>query len=163
VDTLNPGFGDWLESGFEQQMTLAESIDTADQMTLAESIDTADEYVYAMLKFVSGFRDGHLNIRFDVDRSTAARWPGFFTTWRNAALVVHTVDTAVVSELAEGDQLRSCDGPSRRATGQTTCVRLPVQPGASGELGAGCRARLCRFWQSLRWRPAALRIRPRKS
>ena len=98
VDTLNPGFGDWLESGFEQQMTLA------------ESIDTADEYVYAMLKFVSGFRDGHLNIRFDVDRGTAARWPGFFTTWRNGAVVVHTVDTAIVSELAEGDQLRSCDG-----------------------------------------------------
>jgi hypothetical protein len=97
VDALNPGFGDWLEIGFEQQRALA------------ESVDTADEYVYAMLKFVAGFRDGHLGIRFDVDRGPA-RWPGFFTTWRKGAVVVHTVDPAVVPELAEGDRLRSCDG-----------------------------------------------------
>ena len=97
VDTLNPGFGDWLDSGFEQQMALA------------ESIDTADEYVFAMRKFVGGFRDGHLGIRFDVDRG-AARWPGFFTSWRNGAVVIHTVDPAIVSKLAEGDRLQSCDG-----------------------------------------------------
>ena len=30
VDVLNPGFGDWLETGFEQQMALAESVDSAD-------------------------------------------------------------------------------------------------------------------------------------
>jgi hypothetical protein len=97
VDALNPGFGDWLNSGFEQQMALA------------ESIDTADKYVYAMRKFVGGFRDGHLGIRFDIDRGPA-RWPGFFTTWRNSAVVVHTVDPAIVSKLAEGDRLQSCDG-----------------------------------------------------
>ena len=97
VDTLNPGFGDWLDAGFEQQMALA------------EAIDSADAYVYAMLRFVGGFRDGHLGIRFDVDRGTP-RWPGFFATWRNNTVVIHTVDPALVSELAEGDQLRSCDG-----------------------------------------------------
>jgi len=97
VDALNPGFGDWLDAGFEQQMALA------------ESIDTADGYVYAMLKFIAGFRDGHLGIRFDVDRAPP-RWPGFFTTWRNGTVVVHTVDPDVVAKLAEGDQLRSCDG-----------------------------------------------------
>lgn len=96
VDALNPGFGDWLDTGFEQQMALA------------ESIDSADEYVYAMLKFIGGFRDGHLGIRFDVNRGPA-RWPGFFVTWRNGAVVVHTVDPALVSVLAEGDRLRSCD------------------------------------------------------
>jgi hypothetical protein len=99
VDALNPGFGKWLDTGFEQQMALV------------ESVDTADAYVYAMLKFVGGFRDGHLGIRFDVDRGPA-RWPGFFTTWRNGMVVVHTVDPALVPELAEGDQLRSCDGQS---------------------------------------------------
>jgi hypothetical protein len=97
VDALNPGFGDWLEKGFEQQIALA------------DSIDTADEYVYAIQKFVGGFRDGHLNIRFDVDRGPA-RWPGFFTTWRNGMAVVHTVDPAVAIKLTEGDELRSCDG-----------------------------------------------------
>ena len=97
VDTLNPGFGDWLDIGFEQQMALA------------ESVDTADEYVYAMLRYIGGFRDGHLGIRFDVERGPA-RWPGFFATWRNGAVVVHSVDPAIVSELAEGDRLKSCDG-----------------------------------------------------
>jgi len=97
VDTLNPGFGKWLDAGFEQQMALA------------KSIDTADEYVYAMQKFVGGFRDGHLSISFDVERGPA-RWPGFFTTWRNGTVVVHTLDRAVGSELAEGDRLQSCDG-----------------------------------------------------
>lgn len=99
VDALNPGFGNWLDAGFEQQMALA------------ESIDTADEYVYAMQKFIGGFRDGHLNIRFDIRRGPA-RWPGFFMTWRNGTAVVHTVDPAIVSELAEGDRLRTCDGQS---------------------------------------------------
>jgi hypothetical protein len=97
VDALNPRFGDWLNAGFEQQMALA------------ESIDSADAYVYAMLKFVGGFRDGHLGIRFDVERGPP-RWPGFFATWRNNTVVIHTVDPALVSELAEGDRLRSCDG-----------------------------------------------------
>jgi hypothetical protein len=97
VDALNPGFGEWLETGFEQQMGLV------------ESIDDADAYVYAMMKFVAGFRDGHLGIHFDVDRGPA-RWPGFFTTWRNGAMLVHTVDPALVSLVAEGDQLHSCDG-----------------------------------------------------
>ena len=85
VDTLNPGFEEWLDKGFEQQMALAESIDTADQ------------YVYAMQKFIGGFRDGHLGIHFDVDRGPA-RWPGFFTTWRNGTVVVHTVDRAMLRE-----------------------------------------------------------------
>jgi hypothetical protein len=97
VDALNPGFENWLGAGFAQQMVLA------------ESIDTADEYVYAMSRYVGGFRDGHLNIRFDVDRGPA-RWPGFFTTWRNGTVVVHTVDATILSELAEGDRLHSCDG-----------------------------------------------------
>ena len=97
VDALNPGFGDWLEAGFEQQLALA------------GSIDTADEYVYAMLKYIGGFRDGHLGIHFDVDRRPA-RWPGFFTTWRKGAMLVHTVDPVLVSGLAEGDRLLSCDG-----------------------------------------------------
>jgi hypothetical protein len=97
VDTLNPRFGEWLAAGFEEQMALA------------ASIDTADEYVYAMQKFIGGFRDGHLGISFDVDRGPA-RWPGFFTTWRNGELVVHSVDAAIGSELAENDRLRSCDG-----------------------------------------------------
>ena len=99
VDAMNPGFLEWLDTGFEQQMALA------------ESINTADEYVYAMLRYIGGFRDGHLGIRFDVDRGPP-RWPGFFTTWRNGALVVHTVDTDIVAALAEGDRLRSCDGQS---------------------------------------------------
>jgi len=99
VDTLNPRFVDWLDTGYKQQMALA------------EAIGTADEYVYAMLKFIAGFRDGHLNISFDIDRGPP-RWPGFFTTWRNGAVVVHTVDTDIVSALAEGDRLRSCDGQS---------------------------------------------------
>lgn len=97
VDALNPGFGEWLDAGFEQQMALV------------ESIDTADAYVYAMMKFVGGFRDGHLSIRFDADRGPA-RWPGFFSTWRNDMVVVHTIDPVLVPELAEGDRLRSCDG-----------------------------------------------------
>ncbi len=99
VDDLNPGFGEWLDAGFEQQMALV------------ESIDTADEYVYAMMKFVGGFRDGHLSIRFDAERGPA-RWPGFFATWRNDIVVVHTIDPALVPELAEGDRLQSCDGQS---------------------------------------------------
>jgi hypothetical protein len=99
VDVLNAGFADWLDTGFEQQMALA------------ESIDTAAEYVYAMQRFIGGFRDGHLNIRFDVDREPA-RWPGFFMTWRNGTAVVHTVDPAVVADLSEGDRLRTCDGQS---------------------------------------------------
>ena len=97
VDALNPGFGEWLDAGFEQQMALA------------KSIDSADAYVYAMQKFVGGFRDGHLGIRFDVDRGLP-RWPGFFATWRNGTVVVHTVDPAIISRLAEGDRLQSCDG-----------------------------------------------------
>ena len=92
VDSLNPKFGEWLEAGFEQQMALT------------ESIDSADAYVYAMQKFIGGFRDGHLGIRFEVDRGPP-RWPGFFTTWRNGTVVVHTVDPAIVVELAEGDRL----------------------------------------------------------
>ena len=86
VDALNPGFGDWLDAGFTQQMSLA------------QSIDTADEYVYALQKFIGGFRDGHLGIRFDVDRGPA-RWPGFFATWRNGTVVVHTVDPTIVQQL----------------------------------------------------------------
>lgn len=97
VDALNPGFGDWLDTGFEQQMALA------------ESIDTAEKYVYAMQKYIAGFRDGHLNIRFDIDLGSE-RWPGFFTTWRNGAVVVHTVDPAFATDLAEGYRLLSCDG-----------------------------------------------------
>ena len=97
VDKLNPGFREWLDAGFEQQMALA------------ESINTADAYVYAMRKYVAGFRDGHLGVHFDIDRGPA-RWPGFFTTWRNGTLVVHTIDPAIDSELAEGDRLQSCDG-----------------------------------------------------
>ena len=101
VDALNPGFGNWLDAGFKQQMALV------------ESIDTADEYVFAMRKFIGGFRDGHLGIRFDVDRAPA-RWPGFFTTWHHGTVVVHTVDPTLVSELAEGDRLRSCDGQTAK-------------------------------------------------
>jgi hypothetical protein len=97
VDVLNPGFRDWLDAGFEQQMALA------------GTVDTADEYVYAIQKYVGGFRDGHLNIRFDVERRPA-RWPGFLATWRNDEVVVHTVGFASHSGLAEGDRLRSCDG-----------------------------------------------------
>jgi hypothetical protein len=97
VDTLNPGFADWLDTGFEKQMALA------------ESVDSADHYVYALLKYAGGFRDGHLGIRFDVDRGPP-RWPGFFTTWRNGAVVIHTADPARVPELGEGDLLQSCDG-----------------------------------------------------
>jgi hypothetical protein len=97
VDTLNPGFSDWLDAGFEKQMALA------------ESVDSADHYVFALLKYAGGFRDGHLGIRFDVDRGPP-RWPGFFTTWRKGGVVVHTADPALVPELAEGDLLQSCDG-----------------------------------------------------
>ena len=97
VDSLNPGFGDWLEAGFEQQMALA------------ESVDTVDEYVYAMQKFIGGFRDGHLNIRFEVD-SGPARWPGFFATWRNDAVVVYNADAALAADLTAGDRLQTCDG-----------------------------------------------------
>jgi hypothetical protein len=99
IDALNPGFEEWLDTGFEQQIAIA------------ESVGTADAYVYAMLKYVGGFRDGHLGIRFDVDRG-AARWPGFFTTWRNGMVVIHTVDPALVPELVAGDRLLSCDGQS---------------------------------------------------
>jgi hypothetical protein len=129
VDALNPRFGDWLDAGFEQQIALT------------ESIDSADAYVYAMLKFVGGFRDGHLGVRFDVDQGPP-RWPGFFATWRNNTVVIHTVDPALVSELAEGDRLRS--------------------PGASGELGTGGGARLCRSWKSVRRRSKTVHLRPRK-
>jgi hypothetical protein len=97
VDVLNPEFGKWLDAGFDQQLTLA------------NSIDTGDAYVYALQKFIGGFRDGHLGIRFDVDRGPA-RWPGFFTTWHNGAVVVHSVDPDAVHELAAGDRLQSCDG-----------------------------------------------------
>ena len=97
VDKLNPSFQDWLDKGFEQQIGLA------------DTVDTADKYLYAMLKYVGGFRDGHLNIRFHVDRP-APRWPGFFATWRNDGLVVHNVHPGIVAELAAGDHLESCDG-----------------------------------------------------
>lgn len=97
VDKLNPSFRDWLDKGFEQQIALA------------DTVDTADKYLYAMLMYVGGFRDGHLNIRFHVDRP-APRWPGFFATWRNDGLLVHTVDPDIAAELAAGDRLESCDG-----------------------------------------------------
>ena len=102
VDTLNPGFVEWLEAGFEQQLLLA------------DRVDSADAYVYALQKYVAGFRDGHLNIRFDVERSPS-RWPGFLTTWRNDTLVVHTVDTTLADVLPEGSKLLSCDGLSPEA------------------------------------------------
>jgi hypothetical protein len=99
VDVLNPDFVEWLDAGFEQQLLLA------------DRVDSADAYVYALQKYVAGFRDGHLNIRFDIERG-APRWPGFLTTWRNGAVVVHTVDTALADVLPEGSRLLSCDGLS---------------------------------------------------
>jgi len=97
VDALNPGFRDWLDAGYEEQMALA------------DSVDTANAYIFGMRRFIGGFRDGHLGIRFEID-GTPARWPGFFAAWRDDTVVVHNVDPALVPELTEGDRLLSCDG-----------------------------------------------------
>ena len=98
-DQLNPGFSRWLEAGFRQQLALA------------DGVDSAEAYTYALQKYVAGFRDGHLNIRFDIERR-APRWPGFFATWRDGAVVAHSVDEALADELPAGSTLLGCDGQS---------------------------------------------------
>jgi hypothetical protein len=119
VDALNPGFNDWLDAGFEQQMALA------------ETIRTPEEYVYAMRKYIGGFRDGHLGIQFEVE-ADSPRWPGFFTTWRDGAVVVHTVDSSLVTEVAEGDKLQSCDGESAEQLVRKRVFDFQLDPALPG-------------------------------
>ena len=65
----------------------------------------------AVQALVMSFRDGHLNVRFNVEPATV-RWPGFLIDGRAAGYVVrYPVGLAVANNApVEGSRLTGCDG-----------------------------------------------------
>ncbi len=95
VDDRNPDFKDWLVKGHKAALEQA------------KSAQSRADFERALRFYVSGFRDGHLKLRFkeQVDQI----WPGFLTIsdWDGST-------TVTVSETTEtpkvGDELIGCDG-----------------------------------------------------
>jgi hypothetical protein len=105
VDSLNPWFRDWYESGYEEARRRAASI-----------IDYPG-YYFAIQYYMVGFQDGHLGalgdyrIEADLDR----QWPGFLVKYDRGAFLVMGNDSGDPELPPDGVQLVSCDGTSATA------------------------------------------------
>ncbi len=98
MDDANLAFDRWLEQGY----LLA--LERARQATSFEG------WQYALKLYAAGFRDGHLNVRFNVEPVTQ-RWPGWTVALRDGKYVVTTAGAAVLKDApAPGSELVSCDG-----------------------------------------------------
>jgi hypothetical protein len=99
VDALNPGFGRWLEAGYQKALARAQSVQ-----------DFAG-YLAALRSYQAGFRDGHLGLRFDGPLPEAG-WPGFLASLREGVFRVLVAEPD--AGIPTGAELVDCDGKSPR-------------------------------------------------
>lgn len=95
VDPANPAFAARLDTGY------------AAARAEAERARSLGDYQRTLRRFVNGFRDNHLRVRFEAG-TDQAMWPGFSVRWDSDDRFV-----VAVSEEAEappGSEILSCDG-----------------------------------------------------
>ncbi len=102
ADRENPFFRDWILRG------------TSETKKLIERIQSADGYRYALLYYVKGFQDSHLNFEFDPSLGAPSlEWSGLIISYRKQNFIVHSSskNTKVFGDLPPKDSvLVSCDG-----------------------------------------------------
>ncbi len=102
VDKENPFFRDWMLRG------------TQESMKLIERVENEFGYRYALLYYIKGFQDSHLNFDFsDKLEAPNLEWPGLIIAYRQNQFVVHyrSKDTKLFGELPPINSiLLSCDG-----------------------------------------------------
>lgn len=94
VDDLNPEFRQWTEDGYRQAQARA------------ASVRNFYDYARVMRFYANGFKDNHVEMRFNVD-STRRQWPGFLPVAADNQL---RVTLSQVEEVPVGAVIRSCDG-----------------------------------------------------
>ncbi len=121
VDALNPDFNFWLDDGLRAKRQVTDRY----------------SYTYALLAYVAGFRDGHLNVSIDVERDVR-RWPGFIAAWRDDTLKVYS---STVSEIPVGATIGWCDRLTARGLLEERVFRFQMNPAIPGHwLRAGPRS-----------------------
>jgi hypothetical protein len=97
VDSQNPGFHVWLESGYRQSLEHARR---------ARSFQG---YTATLRRYVAGFRDGHLSIGFRASWDDV-RWPGFLVSLRGGRYLVAEADPTDSELPPDGAEVLDCDG-----------------------------------------------------
>ncbi|MFN0062828.1 MAG: S41 family peptidase [Myxococcaceae bacterium] len=97
VDPLNTGFREWLDQGLNEGLAAA------------ARARTFGDYAAAVRRYVAGFRDGHLFLKFRVTH-VEPRWMGFIISFRGGRYELAQVDAADSSLPPAGSELLDCDG-----------------------------------------------------
>jgi hypothetical protein len=95
VDSRNPAYRVWLETGFRQGLEAA------------KSAQNYFDYKRAVLAYINGFRDGHTNIAPAVD-TVLYEWPGFLPAVAGDGKI--RVGLSEQDGVTVGDEIVSCDG-----------------------------------------------------
>lgn len=112
VRGIHPGMRD------PQTPDFAAGVDTACARARAEAAgaESYSEWRETLLALITAFRDGHLNLRVNVE-PVRVRWPGFLIDGRNDGYVVRHPAGLPVAENAppQGARLVGCDGVEAEA------------------------------------------------
>lgn len=96
LNESDPGFAQWHEQGY------------AESLALLDKVTSLGGYRAVLGRYVTGFRDGHLNLNLSLDYKWIG-WPGFMVAWRDDAIRVHHVAEGIDAP-GVGDRLIACDG-----------------------------------------------------
>lgn len=112
VRGIHPGMRD------PQTPHFAAGVDVACDRARAEAaeVENYSEWRETLLALITSFRDGHLNLRLNVE-PVRVRWPGFLIDGRNDGYVVRYPADLPVAENAppQGARLVGCDGVEAEA------------------------------------------------
>lgn len=98
IDRENPWFKEQMEKGF------------AEGKKAASEVRNYNDYEAALSRYISGFKDGHLGLSFNLQRKVTI-WPGFILARRGDAYQVVEVDGEEHENLPKlGWTLVECDG-----------------------------------------------------
>jgi hypothetical protein len=114
VDTLNPGFDDWLNGG------------RAQLMPMARAARSAADYRLVLRDYANGFADGHLGLVFP--EAVPHVWPGFLirADAPGGPVRVSVADAGAGARV--GDVLESCGGIPAARLLQDRVVRPLMNP-----------------------------------
>lgn len=94
LDSANPGFRRWLETGHRAALNEASG---------ARSLD---DFQRVLRRFINGFRDNHMRVRFEKG-TDQAMWAGFSTKLRKDGKFIVTLSEEVNAPV--GAEVLSCD------------------------------------------------------
>lgn len=105
VDRNNPGFRIWLTRGLDEAKREA------------ARASSFSDYRRAVLRYVSGFHDGHISLTFLIE-TNRTEWPGLLVQ-DDGTGALRIAPGSVPEELSEGDVLASCDGQTAKSLVET--------------------------------------------